>query len=201
MDNKESSELPDLWCEAEDHIKHYCLNKAIIIYEYILIRYRDNDVAVECAHARLGNVLLSLGKTAQGENNIRKALDYNPKNHYCHHLLGFVYDQRYQWDGAICEYRKALDLDPSNSLYQRSLGEAVFNSGNKEAGLEYLLEVLPLYPDNSGMLSEVATAYISIGDMISARKYAQEAVRTNPGDIMAQAVLQKIIRKAENSLE
>jgi Tfp pilus assembly protein PilF len=41
-------------------------------------------------------------------------------------------------------------------------------------------------------LNELATAYMSIGDMTSAKEYAEEAVRTNPADVMAHAVLRKI---------
>ena len=69
---------------------------------------------------------------------------------------------------------------------------AIFNTGDKKTGLQYLHEVAPIYPDNSGMLTELATAYMSLGDMASAREYAKEAVRTNPADIMAHAVLRRI---------
>jgi len=73
-----------------------------------------------------------------------------------------------------------------------ALAVAVFNSGDRKRGLEYLHRVLPLYPDNSGMLTELATAYMSIGDMTSAMEYAEETARTNPADVMAHAVLRRI---------
>jgi len=41
------------------------------------------------------------------------------------------------------------------------------------------------------MLTELATAYMALGDLTLAREYAEEAVRTNPTDIMALAVLKK----------
>lgn len=187
-----ASELDDLWREAKDHIDHGHFDEAIEIYKYILLRYGDDDSATEHAHACLGDVLLTLGRTDHGENHIRRALSYDPENHRYHYLLGFIYDQRYQWESAIQEYKLALDREPWNRLYLRALGEATFNSGDKETGLEYLHEVAPLYPDNSGMLAELATAYMSLGDMTSAREYAEEAVRTNPADVMAHAVLRRI---------
>ena len=195
MTDDMASELDDLWHEADDHINHGRFDKAIEIYEYILIRYGDNNSAAEHAHDRLGDVLLTLGRTDQGENHIRKALSYDPENHRYHSLLGFVYYTRYEWENAVQEYKLALDREPWNSGYLRALGEATFNSGDKKTGLEYLQEVAPLYPDNSGMLAELATAYMSLGDMTSAREYAEEAVRTNPADVMAHAVLRRIKRE------
>jgi len=89
----------------------------------------------------------------------------------------------------------AFDREPWNREYLRALGEAVYNSGDKETGMEYLHEVAPHYPNNSGMLTELATAYMSIGDITAVREYAEEAVRTNSGDIMAHAVLRRIAQK------
>ena len=73
----------------------------------------------------------------------------------------------------------------------RALAVAIFNSGDRKTGLEYLHEVAPLYPDNSGMLTELATAYMSLGDIGSARLYAERAVAIRPDNIMARVVLQK----------
>jgi len=192
MTDDMASELDDLWHEADDHIDHGRFEKAIEIYRYILVRYSDNNVANEYANAHLGEMLLMLGKTDLGLCHIKKALSYDPDNPRYHYLLGFVHYTRYEWENAVQEYKLALDREPWNQEYLRALGEATFNSGDKKTGLEYLHEVAPFYPNNSGMLTELATAYMSIGDMTSARQYAEEAVRTNPGDIMAHAVLRKI---------
>lgn len=185
-------ELDNLWLEANEHVNRGDFDKAVEIYRYILIRYFDNSLANENANAHLGEVLLTLGQTDLAEGHIRNALSYNPEKPKYHFLLGFVYYTRYEWENAIQEYKLALDREPWNREYLRALGETIFNSGEKKPGLEYLHEVAPLYPDNSGMLTELATAYMSLGDMASAREYAEEAVRTNPGDIMAHAVLRRI---------
>ncbi len=192
MNDDLAFELDDLWREASKHCEHARgFDKAIELYRYILVRYGDNNLANEYANAHLGDILLMLGKTDLAENHIRKALSYDPQNPRYHYLLGFIYDQRYQWENAIQEYRLALDREPWNRGYLRALGEVIFNSGDKKTGLEYLHEVEPFYPDNSGMLSELATAYISLGDIKSARLYAGKAVKIGPDDIMAWAVLKK----------
>jgi len=191
MSDGMASELDDLWREAEEHVECCNFDQVIEIYRYILIRYGDSNSAAGYAHACLGEVLLMLGRTDQGENHVRKALSYDPENPSCHFLLGFVYGQRYEWENAIQEYRLALDREPWNREYLRALGVAIFNSGDRKTGLEYLQKAMDLCPDNPGMLTELATAYLSLGDFESARLYAERAVAIRPDDIMAWVVLKK----------
>jgi Flp pilus assembly protein TadD len=69
---------------------------------------------------------------------------------------------------------------------------AVFNSGDKKKGLEYLFDVAPLYPNDSGVLAQLATAYVSLADIENAKLLAEKAVATKPDDVYAWAVLKKI---------
>jgi Flp pilus assembly protein TadD len=196
-----ASELDDLWHEADTRIEHGHFDKAVEIYKYILIRYSDNSIASERAHAHLGETLLMLGQSDLAERHIRKALSYDPENPRYHSLLGFIYYTQYQWKNASHEYELALDREPWNRDYLRALANATFCSGDRKRGLEYLHEAAVFYPDNSGMLVELATAYLSIGDIASAKRYADEAVQVNPSDIMAHAVLRRIRQKVLTDLE
>lgn len=186
-----SPELSLLWHEAKDHVEHWDFDKAIEIYKYILIRYDDNSSATERAHACLGDILLTVGRTDEAKIHVRKAISYDPHNLRYRYLMGFIYDTRYEWENAIEQYRMALDREPNDRLYLRATGEAIFNSGDKKLGLKYLQKAMELYPNNSGILTELATAYLSLGDFESARLYAQRAVAIRPDDIMAWVVLKK----------
>jgi len=192
MNDDMGPDLDELWQEADEHVNRGDFDKAVEIYRYILIRYVDNSLANESANAHLGDVLLTLGQTDLAESHIRNALSYNPENPKYHSLLGFVYYTRYEWENAVKQYKLAFDKEPWNRDYLHAVAVAAFNSGDRKTGLEYLHRVLPLYPDNSGMLAELATAYMSLGDIESARLYAEKAVRTNPADVMAHAVLMRI---------
>ncbi len=191
MDDDMVSVPDDLWQEANEHTSHGNFDRAIEIYRYILIRYGDNSLANENANAHLGDILLTLGQTDLAESHVRKALKYDPENHHYHYLLGFVHYIKYEWKNAVQEYKLAFAREPWNREYLHAMAVSVFNSGDKKTGLEYLHKVAPLYPNNSGMLTELATAYMSLGNMTSARGYAEEAVRTNPANIMAWVVLKK----------
>jgi len=181
----------DLWQEANEYTSRGNFDKAIEIYKYILIRYGANNLANEFANARLADILYMLGQTELAEDHIRKALNYNPENPNYHCTLGVIYCTRFEWEKAVREYGMALEKEPWNGEYLRALGEAVFNAGDKKTGLEYLHKAAPFYSDNSGFLAQMATAYMSLGDIENARLYAEEAVATRPDDIMALAVLKK----------
>ena len=58
--------------------------------------------------------------------------------------------------------------------------------------LEYILNLMPLYPNDSGMLAQLATAYMSLEDVENAKVIAEKAVVIRPDDIYAWAVLKKI---------
>ena len=188
-------ELDDLWLEANEHVNHGKFHEAIEIYKYILVRYSDNNLANENANAHLGDVLLTIGQTDLAEGHIRNAFSYNPENPEYLSMLGFVYYDRYEWENAVRQYKLALDKESWNREYLRSVGEVTFNAGDKRSWFEYLPAASPFYTNSSGMLAELATADMSIGDMTLAREYAEEAVRTNPTDIMAHAVLGELSKR------
>lgn len=201
MNNETAPEPSCLWIEAEDHIERGRFYKAIEIYQYILIRYADDNLAIERAHAQLAEILLMLGETDLGHGHIRKALSYDPENPRYHYLLGFVYSTKYEWEHAIHEYKAALEREPTERSYQHALGEAIFNSGDKLLGMESLLKAAALHPANSGMLAQLATAYMSLASIAAAKVYAEKAAETNPDDIMGWVVLRRIQSHHKESKE
>ena len=138
MDRDIGPELHAIWSEAKEHIEQGAYNKAIEIYKYVLIRYSDNDIAVEYANAYLGDIYLKLRQLSLAENHLRKAIDCSPDNPSYRYLIGFTYSIQSQWDKAIGEFEVALDKEPNNSEYLRGLGWALHCAGDKAKGLAYL---------------------------------------------------------------
>ncbi len=61
------------------------------------------------------------------------------------------------------------------------------------SGLEDLHELEPLYPNDPGMMSQMATAYLSVGNIKDARLCAEIAVaQRREYDIYSLAVLRKV---------
>ena len=194
MDRDIGPELHTIWSEAKEHIEQGAYNKAIEIYKYVLIRYSDNDIAVEYANAYLGDIYLKLRQLSLAENHLRKAIDCSPDNPSYHYLIGFTYSIQSQWDKAIGEFEVALDKEPNNSEYLRGLGWAIHCAGDKAKGLAYLHRAIDLAPTNVNILTDLAAIYLSDLQFHKAREYAERAVRIDPNSNVAREVLHSIGR-------
>jgi tetratricopeptide (TPR) repeat protein len=186
-------ELHTIWSEAKEYIEQGDYDKAIGIYNYVLIRYGDNDIAVEYANAYLGDIYLTLRRLGLAEKHIKKAIDCSPDNPGYHYLLGFTYSIQHQWGKAIAEFEMAVARESNNSEYLRGLGWAIHCAGDKAKGLAYLHKAIDLAPTNVNILTDLAVAYLSALQFKKARDYAEAAMRSDPSNIMAQDVLKNVL--------
>jgi len=198
MDRDIGPELHTIWSEAKEHIEQGEYDKAIEIYKYVLIRYGDNDIAVEYANAYLGDIYLTLRRLNLAENHIKKAIDCSPDNPSYHYLLGFTYSMQSEWGKAIGEFEVALDKEPNNSEYLRGLGWALHRAGDKAKGLAYLHRAVDLAPTSVNILTDLAVAYLSDLQFHKAREYAETAMRIDPNSNVTREVLANIDRFQRN---
>ena len=199
MDMGDRSELNEIWDEARYAVEAGDHEKAIEIYKYILVRYGDEDVAVEFANAYLGDIYLTLRRLEESETHIKKALALCPDKPDYRYILGFVYTIRTQWDKAIKEFERALEQEPRNGEYLRGLGWAVFESGDEEKGLELLMKANVLSPDNPNILTDLAVAFMP-ENIFRAESYAKEAVSIDPDHPVARKVLNDIRYVIDNRI-
>ena len=134
LNGDDGPELRSIWDEAKAHIERGNYDKAIEIYRYVLIRYAENDIAVEYANAYLGDIFLTIRRLELAEKHLKMAITIAPGNSHYYYLLGFSYSIKEQWAKAVTQFRKAIRLDPDNSEYERGLGWAIFNAGSRAEG-------------------------------------------------------------------
>jgi len=194
MSSDAASELHTIWSEAKTHIQQGDYDKAIEIYKYVLIRYSDNDIAVEYANAYLGDIYLTLRQLNLAENHIKKAINCKPDKPDYHYLLGFIYSIQSQWGKAVGEFEAAVGKEPNNSEYLRGLGWALHRAGDKAKGLNYLHRAIDLEPTNVDILNDLAAAYLSGLQFDKAREYAEKAMRIAPDSNVARDILDNIDR-------
>lgn len=194
MDSDTAPELHTIWSEARERVEHGDYDKAIEIYKYVLIRYADNDVALEYANAYLGDIHLTLRRLDLAENHIKKAINCKPENPSYHYLLGFTYSIQRRWEMAINEFELAVDKEPHNSEYLRGLGWAIHCAGDKARGLAYLHRAIELAPTSVNILMDLAAAYLSDLQFNKARDYAEKAMVIDPDSNLAREVLGNIDR-------
>lgn len=69
-----------------------------------------------------GWILYQLGRYAEAESTIRKAVELGSTSAVIHEHLGDVYYKLSQQDNAMTYWRKALEIDPSNSALKEKIG-------------------------------------------------------------------------------
>ncbi|MGD0854448.1 MAG: tetratricopeptide repeat protein [Dehalococcoidia bacterium] len=194
-------ELELIWDESRQHIESGNHNKAIEIYKYILLRYADDEIAVEYANAYLGDLFLTLKKLDLAEDHIKKAINIKPYNPGYRYILGFIYSYKQQWHKAIPEFEIAAVREPNDGEYLRGLGWAIYNSGDADKGLMLLEQASRLAPDNTNILTDLAVAHLGKASVAKAREYAEKAVRIDPANPLASDVLKKVLSLSEKSTQ
>ncbi len=194
MSNDSVPELSTIWDEAKGYIEQGNYEKAIEIYKYILVRYGDNDIAAEHANAYLGDAFLTLRQLDLAENHIKKAISYNPEKPGYRYILGFIYSVKCKWGKAIREFEVAVDKEPNNGEYLRGLGWAVSSSGDRMKGLVYLHKANDLLPTNVNILTDLAVAYMSLGNIDEAKEYVEKALQIDPGSTIARELVDNLDR-------
>ena len=193
MAKEDVPELRSIWDEARGFVEHGDFVKAVEIYKYILVRYSDDSIAAEHAHAYLGDLFLTMQNLDLAEDHIKKAINCNPEKPAYHYILGFAYSYQRQWDKAIPEFEIAVKKEPDNGEYLRGLGWAIYESGDVAKGLASLEEANRLAPANANILTDLAVAYLSSVNMEKAGEYAERAVRLDPANPVARDVLIKVL--------
>ncbi|MCX6007121.1 MAG: tetratricopeptide repeat protein, partial [Chloroflexi bacterium] len=192
-------ELESIWDEARQHIESGNHSKAIEIYNYILLRYADDEIAVEYANAYLGDLFLTLKKLELAEAHIKKAINIKPDKPGYRYILGFIYSYKQQWNKAIPEFEIAVTKEPYDGEYLRGLGWAIYNSGDADKGLMLLEQASRLAPDNTNILTDLAVANLCLANITKAIEYAEKAVRIDPISPIAQDVLKKALSLSKKS--
>jgi tetratricopeptide (TPR) repeat protein len=194
MTNEDVPELQSIWDDARRFIERGDYNKAIEIFQYILIRYSDFPIAVEHANAYLGDIFLTLRQLDTAEEHIKKAINFNPEKPGYHYILGFIYSIEQRWYKASTEFEIAVKKEPDNGEYLRGLAWAIYSSGDVAKGLTFLEKASHLEPANVNILTDLAVAYLSSINIDKAKEYAERAVRLDTINSVARDVLEKVMR-------
>jgi tetratricopeptide (TPR) repeat protein len=118
-----------------------------------------------------GAALERLGRIAQAEKILGRAVTINPKNAMALNYLGFLLaDSGHRLADSVALVERALAIDPDNPAYLDSLGWALFKMSRYEAAEEKLRAALR-YDRADPEIRE------HLGDLLSATGRVEEAVR------------------------
>jgi len=141
-----------------------------------------------------GGVLLEAGRWQQAEGVFHTALQANPRDANAWHGLGFIaWHERHADAEAAEDFQQALASYPLSvgltaSLHE-GLGAVDCEMGHCPQGIAEFQMALALSPDDPEILTNLALAYKTAGNLVEARATLQRVFALNPTFAPARAAL------------
>lgn len=144
------------------------------------------------AHHNLGIELDRQGRHADAKEHFQATVDLKPSHFRAHHKLGRSFAREGRLDEAIAHFEQAVRLAPGEKQFRSSLGEAYLRRGDFVAAEMQMRQVLEPAFSHPATLTKLARALIGQGRMAEARAALDDALRLDPDNPQAMALLTKL---------
>jgi tetratricopeptide (TPR) repeat protein len=142
---------------------------------------------------QIGNCLADLGRFAEAESYLRRALEL-VDDATTHYSLGFVLTRLGRAAEAVGEYERALERDPSHVEARTNLAVTLVGLGQLERAARELTRVLAIDPENAGAHTNLGLVLAQQGQFERAVREFREALRIDPQQAEARTALEVLGR-------
>jgi Flp pilus assembly protein TadD len=132
-----------------------------------------------------GKELLEAGQTAEAIAELRTATTLMPTNAAAWNYLGVAYHRSGQWTNAAAAYSQALRFNRDLLDVRFNLGCLWLDQNNPEAAKEDLFAYTSRRPNDGVGWVKLGSAQLQTRDLVAAEKSFREALRVEPGDVVA----------------
>ncbi|MGC3961157.1 MAG: tetratricopeptide repeat protein [Verrucomicrobiota bacterium] len=124
---------------------------------YLAILRQDDKNAYTLAN--LGAIQLELGRLAEAETNILRALAFAPDDPHANSLLGYLKFRQEKYDEAVVALNRAAKLNPQNADIQNYLGVTLSQKGLRGPAEQAFRKAIVLDPNHGGAQNNLAVFY------------------------------------------
>jgi tetratricopeptide (TPR) repeat protein len=155
------------------------------------------------ALAYYAEILTDQQKWSQALIYARKAVDLDPNSMDTHRVLGYVYENRGDYNFAIREYQAATQINPNMTFLYVLIGR-LYREGikNPDLALENFAQAANINKQlnipNPVPYVEIARTYAQQGQFFAAARNAEQALRLDPGNSSTYGQLGIIFIQARN---
>ena len=138
-------------------------------------------------HTELAAAYFEIGNMAVALEELRIALESNPKYTQAYSLRGLVHANLREFDQAEEQFRKALDLSPHDAEVNNNYGWFLCHTGKERQSITYFLNALknPLYATPEKAYGNAGRCALKAGDLEGAEHYLKQAIKmSRGGDLM-----------------
>jgi len=153
------------------------------------IKARPNDAA---AHFALGVVYRQMGKTAEAEEELKKAIDLNPTALNYRYELGVLYLNQKKKDKAAEVFRYIVEKNPDDALSWFQLGLIEKERKNYEEAEVAFKNVLRISETYGNVHRELGEIYEKLGEKNKAIEEYRQALKFLPDDKKSKEALKRL---------
>lgn len=154
------------------------IEQALEVYSQGLARSEDWIPGL----AGQGMCLAHLGKPAEGEAILLKALEIDPRSHSVFWNLGLVQKQQGHYSDAATSLGQALKLEPTDARTAITLSQVQLHLNNKAGAEKVLRDTLAKGGDKALLLAELGSLQLQTGNTRGALETLTEARKFNRED-------------------
>ena len=147
------------------------------------------------AIASYSRSLAATRKFPQAAEQMKAALQADPKNPELHDQLGSIYAQQERWLDAQRQFEAAIQLNPALAIAHLHLGLAMHAQGQPDAAKE-LTQAQQLAPDNPAIRIELGKALAAAGQDEQAISLFQQVLQQQPESTEAKYELALALQRS-----
>ena len=139
------------------------------------------DPSFSPAAVNLADLYRALGREAEGDALLRKALQRNPDDAVLFHAVGLSMVRQKQNEKALGFFAAARRIEPTNARYAYVYAVALNDAGQTNAAIQTLTSVIKAHPYDRDSLAALVSFYNRVGEPGKASIYAQRLAQLEPG--------------------
>jgi tetratricopeptide (TPR) repeat protein len=134
------------------------------------------------AAVNLADLYRTLGREAEGDALLRKALQRNPDDAVLLHSLGLSLVRQNQNERALGFFAASWRIEPANARYAYVYAVALNDTGQTNAAIQTLLSAIKAHPYDRDSLAALVSFCNRAGEPAKASVYAHRLAQLEPGD-------------------
>ncbi len=138
----------------------------------------------------LGHSEYLLGNYQKAEENLNKALEFDPNNNVTHYLIAKTYIKKEELDKAIDSFNKAYDLGYDNLQIKKELGELYIQKEDFLNAADQYQKAIELNPDDLEIYKKLIWLYCEKLDQADeAVELAETLIESNSSEALSYSLL------------
>ena len=184
-----NADRPESWTNLGNlFIRLGNAEKAVVQYQHAI----ELDPTYAPAYVNLADSYRSQKQDAEAERVLLEAIAKMPELASLRHSYGLLLVRQNKLDQAMKELEQAVQLDPSNVRFRYVYAVALSSIGDLKSAIAELEAANTIYPADRDVLIALINFHQQNGDLVSARRYAQDLVTSAPWDRNAEALLNRL---------